>query len=234
MLIKKNIFQEIQSKQPASAEAKEEEAPSFTERMEAKQPLFNKDSVIEEAYREAEEIIEKARSEAENMLNDAQSQLDAQIEGLVNERMGRLNELEEKAIVELDALANVRKEVAQESKPWLLEVAVELASKLVNRKVKEDKSILENMLQETVEQMLAGSEDMARISFVVNPADAELAERFAETLRQKSTTGLEVNVREDETIAEGSCMVENPSGTLDLNFASQLELFKEKILGANV
>jgi flagellar assembly protein FliH len=233
MLIKKNIFQDIKSKQPAEEpHEKAEHESTFTERMEGK-ALFNKDAVLAEAYHEAEQILTKARQEAEHLLNTAQSQLDTQIEQLVGERMGHLNELEQKALQELDALSNVRKEVANESKPWLIEVATELASKLINKKVKEDQSILQIMLQETVDQMLASNDDLNKISLVVNPYDTAIAERYAESLKQKSSAGLEITVRQDETVAEGSCLIENPSGMLDLNFSSQLELFKEKVLGAN-
>jgi flagellar assembly protein FliH len=225
MLIKKKIFDEIKSKLPESTHESEPQDSSVLSI--GNRHFHNKDEVLEEAYKEAEEIINRSKREAEEILAASEEQVKEGVEKLVGDKLARLDELEAKAAEELASLSNFKRELLEESRPLVLEIATALASQLVNKKVKEDPTILENMFNETVESMLSNAEEDLKITFVVNPADLDAAKKYASKLMQRSA-GNEIAVRDDETVAEGSCMLESSSGTLDLNFTSQLELFKEK------
>ncbi len=228
MLIKKNLFQELKTKEPEDKGT----LSHFAEKIEHSH-ITSKDNILEEAYKEAESILNTAKYDAQEILASAENQIREAVESEVAQRMGRLDELEDRAVKELDSFLNAKREIIQDSKDLILDLALNLASKILNKKVREDQNILLNMLSETAEEMLKDVQENAKLTLVVNPADSNVTNEFARRITEKSGNRIEITVREDSGVSEGSCMVEGPSGTLDLNFASQLALFKERMLQSN-
>ncbi len=191
-------------------------------------------NILNQAQQEADLILQQAASEAENILNSAENRVKEAIEKTMAQKMQKLNELEEQAVDELRVFGDFKKEILQDSKDSILNVSIELASRIIHQKVKENPNILEKLFQEAIQEVLDNSSTEAgKIAIIlsINPEDAEIAQKFAERMEQNSR--LEITLKEDSKISQGSCVIESPSGILDWNFASQLELFKERMLSSN-
>lgn len=237
MLIKKNIFNELSTEY----EVHEEEASDAMTRASnifpmkgssdssIKLPAFDKESFLDEARREADEIIEAAQREAGEIINDSKDRLKEEVDKALAKKNAKLDELEQRAIREVEDLLNAERNLVAESKVLIMDLATQLAGKIINKTVKEDSSILENMLQETVDEMVLNSQDNLKVCLLVNEKDLSVAQKFAERMTQKSDN-LEASAKADESVSRGSCVLETSSGAIDLNFATQLQLFKERFL----
>lgn len=233
MLIKKKLLNQNTSVE--SNFANQQPLNNEFNELKIQKELASKEAqnIIQKAKEEAKLILEEAAAEAENILNSAEERVKENIEKALNQKMQRINELEIEAADELRVFGDFKKEILQDSKNEILEVAIELASKIIHKKVKENSSILENLFQEAIQEVLNNIEaGQISLTFTINPEDREISQKFAEKIEAQNNR-IEITLKEDPEIAEGSCQVESPSGILDWNFKSQLELFKEKMLASN-
>jgi len=236
MLIKKNSFGdlmkecEVLEEDLADPSTGASQALSLNSSGETIKPTaFNRDLLIEEAHKEAQEIIDNANKEAQDILDNVHQKVQEEVDKALIDKNRRLDELERKAITELEGLLSVEQNLVQESKTLIADLAVALASKILNKQVKEDNSILEKLVQETVDEMFLNNENNIKINLLVHASDLEAAQKFADRISKKSEK-LEISARSDETVMKGSCIIETSSGAIDLNFATQLQLFKERFL----
>lgn len=237
MLIKRKVYQDL----AINHEVNEEEEESVIESKilhaqdthsgQSKYPIFNKNTLLEEAQKEAEAIIEKAKDEADNILQSVKSRASEEVKSFVHKKEKKINELEGKVMKELENLMNLQKNLVMESKPVIVDIAISLAQKLIDNEIKTNPQIVETLFRQTIDQMMMNGNDSLKAVFVVNPRDLEIAQKFINSMSQQGTQ-VDINLKEDVQIAPGSCIVETSSGSLDLNFSSQLELFREKVLSS--
>jgi flagellar assembly protein FliH len=238
MLIKKKLFSELYAAFGVHEEEADIESPQDTVSRAIEEHGFlsgspgdtDRETLLDEIRQEGEEIIRKSQEEAEQIINAADSQVRERIDSALEEKFKTFDELESRALKELETLLNSQKEVIQDSEKQIIEIAVELASKIVNKTVKEDSSILKNTLRGIVDDMMLSPDETLKINFVVSPLDKAIAEEFAQDMQSKSKQSSEFNVKTDEAISQGSCIIETASGSMDLNFATQLEMFKQRML----
>lgn len=233
MLIKKQKFSNLLNELGVDEEDSIEESPreAITRTLESHNFAegIDKDALLEEIQEEGEEIIRKSKEEAERIINSAEEQVQEKLESAMKEKFKDLQELEQKALDEIENILNTKKEIVHESQELIIDLATDLAAKIINRKVKEDSNILISTLKEVVDSMLLNPEESLKINLVVNPDDSQIAQKFADELQNKSNNNTECNVRSDSSIALGSCIVETPNGSMDLNFSTQLQIFKDRM-----
>ncbi|MDX1918375.1 MAG: FliH/SctL family protein [Candidatus Caenarcaniphilales bacterium] len=190
--------------------------------------------ILEEAQREAQEIIKRSKLEAEYITSSAQESAQKELEKIIADRLNRLDKLAENANRELEELAQLKSKLIDSSKPILVDLAIDLTQKLIGRKIEDDREVLLQLLAEGVDLMLQGDQKANKLTLQVHPEDLSLAERFVQDLRVKNPNLPELQVRTNDSISLGSCMVESPSGIYDLNFSAQLNLFREKMLRSHI
>ena len=245
MLIKKKIFEEIQKRELSESHIADkpqvesqldgnqfdfDSEDHSDESSEENDSLWNEEKVIDNANKRAEEIINVGQEEAKQIIENSKNQIQAELKRLSAEKYVEWEEIENRAIQELDNFGKAKTNLIEESKMVLVEIATELTSKLIKKKVSEDTSILEKLLRETIDEMLLSSEEINKFILKVNSADLSTAEKFAASMRERSGNRIELSVEENSDIMQGSCIVDSTSGSMDLNFSSQLELFKQKMM----
>ena len=147
------------------------------------------------------------------------------------EKENNFKSLENKALEEVENIVKLQKNIIVKSKETIINLAVQLASKLINKQVSEDKSILENLIKSAINDLSMNSdEESLKMNIAVNPAEIDLAQQFIQNLMEINHGKLELTASGNKEINLGSCILEMPSGSVDLNFSSQMQLFKEKLL----
>ncbi|MDJ0626368.1 MAG: FliH/SctL family protein [Candidatus Caenarcaniphilales bacterium] len=240
MLIKNKIFSNLTSEFGVIEEEQiEEEAQDIVAKTlssyenNSTESGADKETLLKEIQSEGEEIINRSREEAQGIIDSAEKRIQEEIDKAIEEKLSNFDDLEKKALAEIESLMNTKKEIVQESQKTIVDLSIELAAKIIGKKVKEDPSILQAALQEVIDQMLLNPDESIKLNFIVNPRDERAAKNFSEDLEKKSNS-IEINVKTDESIMEGSCIAETPSGSLDLNFSTQLQIFKERMSEDNM
>jgi flagellar assembly protein FliH len=246
MLIKKNIFKDIASIN--SNLPPEEESHNlnedFIDEKELSQNENNKADLNEKEAallarlnaikEESKQIIDNAKQKAQQITEAANETLQEKMKEFLAEKENSFNSLERKALEEVENIVKLQKNIIGESKQTIINLAIQLASKLINKEVSEDKSILENLIKSAINDLSMNSdEESLKMNIAVNPAEIDLAQQFIENLMEVNHGKLELTASGNKEISLGSCILEMPSGSVDLNFSSQMQLFKEKLLLIN-
>ncbi|HEY9886405.1 MAG TPA: FliH/SctL family protein [Vampirovibrionales bacterium] len=236
MLIKKklydSLFEEHGVLEEDSSEIDTEDAINRAIDGAGNNSGVDKDSLLAEVKQQADEIIAQAKKEAEKIKENSQQEIRKKIKEAIGNQLNKFNELQAKALKELEDVSKVKAQIINESEQIVTELATQIASKILTKKVKEDKSFFTKLFQETVSELSAGVEDVVKINFVINPQDLSIAKQLIKELQEKAAGKLDLSLKENEDIQEGSLIAETPSGSLDLNFSTQLEVFKQKMLHA--
>ena len=246
MLIKKNIFKDIasiNSNLPSEEESHNLNEDFIDEKELSQNENNNADLNEREAAllarlnavkEESKQIIDNAKQKAQQITETANETLQEKMKEFLAEKENSFNSLERKALEEVENIVKLQKNIIGESKQTIINLAIQLASKLINKEVSEDKSILENLIKSAINDLSMNSdEESLKMNIAVNPADLDLAQQFIENLMEINHGKLELTASGNKEISLGSCILEMPSGSVDLNFSSQMQLFKEKLLLIN-
>jgi len=242
MLIKKNIFKDIasiNSNLPLEDESHNLNE-DFIDEKELSQNNNNDDLNEREAAllaklnavkEESRQIIDNAKQKAQQITEAANETLKEKMKEFLAEKENNFKSLENKALEEVENIVKLQKNIIVKSKETIINLAVQLASKLINKQVSEDKSILENLIKSAINDLSMNSdEESLKMNIAVNPAEIDLAQQFIQNLMEINHGKLELTASGNKEINLGSCILEMPSGSVDLNFSSQMQLFKEKLL----
>ncbi len=246
MLIKKNIFKDIasiNSNLPSEEESHNLNEDFIDEKELSQNENNNADLNEREAAllarlnavkEESKQIIDNAKQKAQQITETANETLQEKMKEFLAEKENSFNSLESKALEEVENIVKLQKNIIVQSKETIINLAIQLASKLINKEVSEDKSILENLIKSAINDLSMNSdEESLKMNIAVNPADLDLAQQFIENLMEINHGKLELTASGNKEISLGSCILEMPSGSVDLNFSSQMQLFKEKLLLIN-
>ncbi len=246
MLIKKNIFKDIasiNSNLPSEEESHNLNEDFIDEKELSQNENNNADLNEREAAllarlnavkEESKQIIDNAKQKAQQITETANETLQEKMKEFLAEKENSFNSLERKALEEVENIVKLQKNIIVQSKETIINLAIQLASKLINKEVSEDKSILENLIKSAINDLSMNSdEESLKMNIAVNPADLDLAQQFIENLMEINHGKLELTASGNKEISLGSCILEMPSGSVDLNFSSQMQLFKEKLLLIN-
>lgn len=164
--------------------------------------------LISRAHEEANAIRENAAKEGfEEGLNQAESL----VQELRDTILSLLSAREDAILTAADDIAGM---------------AVEIAERIIKTEVSCDESLVMSIVRNTVAKV---GRDQKSILIKVNPVDVKLVKDAMRTDSQLSSA-VEVLVVEDDTVDQGSCMVETQAGLIDARFSTQLELLKRMLL----
>ena len=189
------------------------------------------DQVIAEARAEAERIIGSARQEAEKIVKQAKAQEDriartAKERGLQEgykegiaaseEEAGRMRE---EAMSVLNKAAAKTTNLLQNAEEEVVELAMDIASKVVRSHVLVKPETVAALAREALERSAAAQ----HYSIFVNPDDVGLLEQYISELRRGTGAGSRIHIVDDPGIERGGCRIETESGLVDMTLESQLE-----------
>ena len=124
----------------------------------------------------------------------------------------------------LDELTTVRADMIRQTERQMVQLALAIARRIVQREVSLDPDLLLAMARVALERL----GDSARVTVRLHPEDyaAANADRVVEL------TSSNVTIVQDARLSRGGCRVESDMGLLDIGIAAQLQEVGRALLGA--
>lgn len=125
----------------------------------------------------------------------------------------------------LEEVAALREKLFKAAERDLVELSIEIAKKLVHREIQIDEKIIATLARVALERLAV--RDGIRVT--VNPLDARiLGEELKELLGEESP----VELRTDEDLRRGDCLVESDYGSIDARISEQFKEIEEGLLSS--
>jgi len=159
-----------------------------------------------------QEGIEAGRTEARDEVLDT---FKPQLEQLIDSWSQALQQWEQSRS---DMLLQAREDV--------LTFAFELAAKVVGRTIEHDPSVV----QEQVAEALALLNQPTAVTIVAHPDDHELIQEVLSPLLEQLTCCQHADLRADESMTRGGCIVRTAGGSVDATIETQLSRIAEALL----
>ena len=123
----------------------------------------------------------------------------------------------------LSQIVSCRKEAYEEMSGHILEIALEVAKKIIKKEVSLSNDVLKSVLAEVFNELGSNEE---KITVKVNPEDVEFAKASIPEILADSPIDAKIIVTSDELVEKGSCTVVASNGVIDANFTTQLSIIQ--------
>lgn len=189
-------------------------------------------AILEAARAQADQLVAVARSRAAEIEATAREQAlmrgreDGLREGrarMQEELAAAVAELRGKMAQSLEDLAILPQLMAEQSESDLVQLAIEIAKKIVHREVTVDREIVLSLVRVALSRINRRS--VARIH--LNPDEYQ----FVLNHREKLGTGYALELVEDPTIDPGGCVVETDFGDIDARISQQFAEIERGFFG---
>lgn len=235
MIIKKKSLEKILKQRQRSQSKGNRKALALEEadyqldldqiRAEIKELEIKKQNLLKDSEEEARKILEQASSEGTEIIENAEEEA----EKILKSSKSFLEKIERDFQESISKLLNTRKDFLKDSEQTVLDLAIELTRKITRYQVKKEPKVFKNLMSEALKEINLDPEQKSKLHFTVNPEDQSVAKSYIEEFEQKYENQIQIFIDVDPEVEEGSCILESPFGTIDLNFSSQIDLFKLKI-----
>ena len=164
-------------------------------------------------------LISRAREEAESIKEAAQKE--GYQDGLTQAKAD-IDEVRNTII----SFMNAKQEVFDAVSPYILEISIDIAKKIIKRELEQDPSIILDNIQRLLKTL---SKEETKITLKVNPIQASLIK--SEIPEMMNNVGLDAKVMivPDEEIIEGGCLVTTSNGVVDATIETQLSVISEAL-----
>lgn len=177
------------------------------------------------AQQDPNSLLEKARTEAAQIVADAQAQAAATERALREqataaaqaqaeaEMTAELEALRAQLAETLDEFANLREQVATHAEREMVQLAIEIAKKIVRREVTVDREIVISLARVALSRL----HTRALANVHLHPDDYQ----FALAHRERLSTSGTIKLIEDPAIGRGGCLIETDHGDVDARIEHQ-------------
>jgi len=107
--------------------------------------------------------------------------------------------------------------------PHIMELALEIAQKIIKQEVMTSPEILKNVLDGALDEL---NSETQKITVKVHPDDLDFAQASLPDIIEAKDKGIKFNFQGDETIEQGSCTVIANNGVIDADFKTQLAILQ--------
>lgn len=193
---------------------------------------------IAKAKQEARAI----KQEAESILQESQKKLseaEFRIQQIIADANLKATEIKEKVYKEtlqaakeesekiknrskelLKSLLDVKRQALVQAHSEIIKIALDLAAKIIKYQASIDPEILKTQVLESIKKATSEAD---RVQVFVNPADLKTLEQSIPELSKLFQSGIDIVPLTNDSIDQGSCIVETKSGQLDARFSTQLQ-----------
>ncbi len=190
--------------------------PDFTE---------ERQKVIAEAQAETKKMVETARIKAKTIEKNAYEKgfLAGKQQGIsegqdlgkqeVESLVGTLNKL-------IAGVEKNNRELVEKSEPGIIKLVLDIARKVIQTEVKQDKSIVLKLVEEGIKSIT----ERERLKIRVNLEDIENLMENREILLACADGIKSIEFQKDARVGVGGCIIETPAGTVDARLDTQLEV----------
>ena len=193
---------------------------------------------IHKAKQEARAI----RQEAESVLEGSRKKLseaEAKVKEIIKDANDKAAEIKEKVYREtlelatkeademksqsrqlLEELFEVKREALSQAHNDIIKVALDLTEKIIKYQASIDPNVLKTQVLEAIKRATTETD---RVQVFVNPADLETLEKTIPEITKLFPSGIDIVPLSNDSVDQGSCIVETRSGQLDSSFSTQLK-----------
>lgn len=174
------------------------------------------------ATKEARQIIREAEEEAQAIIDEANEAARATHQRGFEE--GREEALAQFTQHIGSALAKVQ-QMADELEPLYVSLVRECVEKIIDAELK----VHPDMIVGVVRNALRDARQQREIIVRVHPADSEALNKNKPRLLEMLARAQSVDIREDESISRGGCVVVTELGTIDASLERQLDALQQAL-----
>lgn len=140
--------------------------------------------------------------------------------------LGQYRELLHKANMVLEQAYQEKMAVIQEAEPFVIDLSIEIASKILKQELTSNKEALMPMIKESLSSVY----ETASLTINVSPEDYPFVQKQREHLLAVVNGKVEVKIVPDYSIGHGGCIIHTSSGSVDARVDVQLSEIKKILL----
>lgn len=167
-----------------------------------------KTQALTEIEKQKQEISKLAKAESERGFKEGMAKADAYVRDLMKM---------------LASFNNAKKDILLEVKNEIASLAIHVVRQIFKREVQTNPELLEEQILKAVNLV---SDGKGIIQVYLNPIDQAKAVFLEQNLSKLIDESIKLIFLKDETVDEGSCIINTKGGSLDVSFSSQIELIK--------
>lgn len=126
----------------------------------------------------------------------------------------------------LDKAYTEKKEIINESEPFVIDLSVEIASKIIQKELETKPELLIEMIKKN----LVYSNERSMISICVSPEDYSFVQNQRNQLLESLEGQIEVKILPEHSIEKGGCVIRTSYGSIDARIDVQLKEIKQALL----
>lgn len=188
-------------------------------RQEAKAIRQEAEKVLEESKRSLADAEEKSKEVVRSANAQAEEIKKRTYEETLQVAKAEAEQIKTEARQLLAELFEVKRKALTEAHKDIIKVALDLAEKIIKYQVSIDTNILKTQVIEAIKRATTEAD---RVQVYVNPQDLNLLLKTIPELEKLFPSGIEIVPLVDDSVDQGSCIVETKSGQLDASFSTQL------------
>ncbi|MHC4774389.1 MAG: FliH/SctL family protein [Planctomycetota bacterium] len=199
--------------------------------------------LLDEARAEARRIVDEARSRAEAIVAESEPRgyAEGKQRGLgegheegrrqgheeaISEQRSRLEQLVPSWTEALKSFEAQRNDLLLAAREDVLELALTMGAKVTRRGVEADPGVAADQVAEA----LALVADASAVTVSINPKDRKLVESVLGEIIERIGACTHVELREDEQVGPGGCVLTTGKGRLDATVERQIERIVDTLL----
>ena len=128
----------------------------------------------------------------------------------------------------LSEFYNCKEEVFKEVSECILDIAVEIAQKIIKKEIQTDSAVTLEIIKGALEEI---NKTENKITLKVLPKDVEIVKDKIPEMISSDFYEASVMVVPDSTIKEGGVIIETSNGIIDAKIETQLEIIKKALTG---
>ena len=140
----------------------------------------------------------------------------------INQVSKDIEELREK----LEEFFNYKEEVYQTVSGCIMDIAVEIAKKIINKEVEQDRETTISIIKGAVEEI---NKTENKITLKVMPKDVEIVRDKVPEIFEGNYFEAKVSVIPDMTIKEGGVIIETSNGLIDASIETQIAIIEKAL-----
>lgn len=225
MIIKKKIKQ--------IGDMQEEQQENGPEAVSAEVDVFNLDNIDfsqrqerrrgdrRRGFRRIEDrnLISRAREEARSIKEAAVKE--GYEEGLSNAKA----DIKE-VLNTITQFLSAKQDVFEAVSPYILEMSVDIAKKIIKRELEQDPSLILDNIREILKGL---SKEETKITLKVNPIQVSLVKSEVPEMMSNAGLDAKIMVIPDEGMMEGGCLLTTTNGVIDATIETQLSVICEAL-----
>ena len=199
-------------------------SPSLQGRMQGTEKGGKIDSQVYDAKTHAANIVLEAQREAQEIKAKAQQDYQRSIDD--GRRQGYEAGTTEAAQLLAEARA-LREKLVRDTEPQLIKLALKVAEKIIGHELDHNKDEIAQIVGNALETVRQQRDIIVR----VHPTDLKNLEAAKPQLIARLGRAKDIDLRGDQTIKRGGCIIDTEIGTIDAQLETQLEQVTTILLG---